>query len=67
MCALCSQANDAGNYKLVGTYFMQARLIAYLTCLPLWSVWIAVIPVIQHITGDVELAEGTGRHDNILH
>ncbi|KAI6660799.1 Multidrug and toxin extrusion protein 1 [Oopsacas minuta] len=66
MCALCSQAHGANNHILVGTYFMRAMLISLLTCLPLWSFWISVRPLILYMTGDMELAEGAGHYTTMF-
>ena len=66
MSTLCSQAYGATNYKLMGTYFMRALIIASLTCFPIWTIWISVKPVIYYITQSSELAQGAGDYASIL-
>ena len=66
MSTLCSQAYGAANYKLVGTYFMRALIIASLTCFPIWTIWISAKPLIYYITGDSELAQGTSDYTTVL-
>ena len=66
MSTLCSQAYGAANYKLMGTYFMRALIIASLTCFPIWTIWISVKPAIYYITRDAELAQGAGDYTTVL-
>ncbi|KAI6649533.1 Serine protease 23 [Oopsacas minuta] len=66
MGTLCSQAYGAKDYKLVGTYFSRALLIASLTCFPLWTIWICVDSFVFHFSGDFQLAQGASDYTIIM-
>ena len=63
---LCSQAYGAGNYKLMGVYFMRALTLASLSCFPIWTIWVSVEPVIYYFTLNSEFAKGAGDYTVIL-
>ena len=67
MGTLCSQAFGAKDYKLVGTYFNRALVIAYITCIPILAIWISVKPFILLIyKEDIQLAVGASDYTTIL-
>ena len=66
MSTLCSQAYGAKNYKLMGTYFLRALIIASLSCFLMWTLWISVRPIVFYITGDQELVRGAGDYCTLL-
>ena len=66
MGTLCSQAYGAKEYRLVSCYYTRALMIAALTCFPIWTILISVKPVLLYLTGNFDLAQGTGAYTTML-
>ena len=63
---LCSQAYGAKQYKLVGLYFYRALFLSFLTCVPVFTIFIGVRPIVYLLFKDQELAEYSGSYTDIL-
>ena len=63
---LCSQSFGAKQHKLVGLYFYRALCMSFLTCVPVFTVYISVRPVVYFLFRDHELAEYSGSYTEIL-
>ena len=63
---LCSQAYGAKQYRLVGLYYYRALFMSFLTCAPVFTVFIGVRPIVYLLFKDRELAEYSGSYTDIL-
>ena len=63
---LCSQSFGAKQHKLVGLYFYRACFMSFLACVPVFTVYISVRPVVYFLLRDHELAEYSGSYTEIL-
>ena len=63
---LCSQSFGAKQHKLVGLYFYRALFMSFLTCVPVFTVYISVRPIVYFLFRDHNLAEYSGSYTSIL-
>ena len=63
---LCSQSFGAKQHKLVGLYFYRALFMSFLTCVPVFTIYISVRPIVYFLFRDHELAEYSGSYTDIL-
>ncbi|KAI6659403.1 Solute carrier family 47 [Oopsacas minuta] len=63
---LCSQANGAKNYKLVGVYYQRAMILCLLFCFPIWAMWLNAESILILLHQDVGVAKVTGDYLRIL-
>ena len=63
---LCSQAYGAKQYKLVGLYLHRALIWSVLTCIPVFTMYIGLRPLVYLLFRDHDLAELSGSYADIL-
>ena len=63
---LCSQSLGAKQHKLVGLYFYRALIMSFLTCLPVFAIYISVRPIVYFLFRDHDLADYSGSYTSIL-
>ena len=63
---LCSQSFGAKQHKLVGLYYYRALFMSFLTCVPVFTIYISVRPIVYFLFRDHELAEYSGSYTDIL-